>query len=182
MEGQSASVVSGDLVWLIPAVVGAGIVVVGLARLLFSRRSVWALIVLIAFGGVLSGLSLIAKARLGPDGFAIETVAAVRDASAELQNAVSGNTQAIADIRAAVADLQELSAGLASGLASAGGVTGSIPGTGEVAMSAEAITQLNRTIAETLSRAETSLEASKAAELNAAGKIEALDRLIGERR
>ncbi len=181
MERPFAEIVSGDLVWLIPAAVGATIVVVALLRLLVSRRNAWALSLLVAFGGVLSALSLIAKVNFGADGFSVETVAAVRDASAELGNAVGANTQAIADIRTAVAELQELSAGLADGLVSANSVTGSIRGTGDVTMSADAITKLNRTIVETLSKAETSIEASKAAELNALRNIETLNRLIEQR-
>ncbi len=164
---------SGNLVWMIPAVIGGAIVSIALLRLLFPRHATWALAFLVAFGGVLSGLSLITRVDFGTSGFSLETVAAVRDTSDELKIAIGANTDAIEGIKNAVKEIQTLSTRVATSITR---------GTSGTAITGPAISQINRDITISLSRAATSIEASKAAELKALQNIEKLDQLIGTRR
>ena len=113
---------SGDIKWIVPAAIGALIVLFGLVRLLFSESVSWALAFLIVFGGVLSGASVITKASIGQDGFGIETVAALGEAGQKLKDAVSANTEAIEGMQSAISEIRTFAEMLAAGITIPGSI------------------------------------------------------------
>ncbi|HMB48073.1 MAG TPA: hypothetical protein VKN63_07335 [Afifellaceae bacterium] len=106
---------SGDIKWMIPALVGALIVLLGLVRLLFSETVGWALALLIVFGGVLSGVSVIAHMPPGASpGLDVKTAAVAGEAGGKLKDAIRANTQAIERVQSAVSEIRAFTEMLAA--------------------------------------------------------------------
>ena len=154
---------SGDIKWLIPAMVGALIVLLGLIRMLFSESVGWALAMLIVFGGVLSGVSVITKASVGKEGIGLETVAAVGEASAKLKDAVSANTQAIEGVQSAISEVRTFTEMLAAASSEA---------QGDLALTNVEIARYKSGVESRLTESSAAIARSREAELEAVRKLD----------
>lgn len=164
---------SGDIKWLIPAMVGALIVLLGLIRMLFSESVGWALAFLIVFGGVLSGVSVITKASFGKEGFGVETVAALGEASEKLKDAVSANTQAIEGVQSAVAEIRTFT----EMLAAAGSEV-----QGDLALTEVEIARYKDGLENRMAETSAAIARSRAAELEAVRNLDILSQSIEQQR
>ncbi len=169
---------SGDIRWLIPAMVGALIVLLGLIRLLFSETIGWALAFLIIFGGALSGVSVVsnlsfAKAQFaGPPtttGIDVETVAAVGAAGEKLKQAISANTEAIEGMQSAVTEIRSFTEMLA---------VASNAALGDVALTSDEIAGYKSGVETLLTESGAAIVRSKDAELEAVRTLDVLNQQI----
>jgi len=164
---------SGDIKWLIPAMVGALIVLLGLIRMLFSESVGWALAMLIVFGGVLSGVSVITKASVGKEGFGLETVAALGDAGEKLKDAVSANTQAIEGVQSAVSEIRTFTEMLAAASSEA---------QGDLALTSAEIARYKSGVETRLAETSAAISRSREAELEAVRNLDILNQAIQQQR
>lgn len=164
---------SGDIKWMVPAAVGALIVLFGLVRLLFSESVGWALALLIAFGGILSGVSVITKASLNQDGFGIETVAALGEAGQKLKDAVSANTEAIEGIQSAITEIRTF----AEMLAAAGSEA-----QGDLALTDSEVARFRDGLENSLSGTRLAITRSRDAETEAVRNLEIVNRAVEQQR
>ena len=168
---------SGDIKWLIPALVGALIVFLGLIRLLFSETIGWALAFLIIFGGALSGVSVVsnmsfAKMQIasGPaSGIDAGTAAAVGAAGEKLKQAISANTEAIEGVQSAVAEIRSFTEMLA---------VASNAALGDVALTTDEITGYKSGVQTLLTESSAAIARSKDAEIEAVRTLDALNEEI----
>ena len=164
---------SGDIKWLIPAMVGGLIVLLGLVRMLFSDAVGWALAMLIIFGGVLSGVSVITKASFGKEDFGLETVAAVSEASERLKDAVSANTDAIEGVQSAISEIRSFTEMLAAASSEA---------QGDLALTSSEIARYKSGVDIRLSETSAAISRSKEAELEAVRNLGILNEAIRQQR
>ncbi len=172
---------SGDIKWLIPALVGGLIVVMGLFRLLFVERVGWALALVIVFGGALSAVSAVEDIPLraiGSSGVAsgsgidTETVAAVGEAGEKLNAAVSANTRAIEGVQSAIAEIRTFTEVLAVASREQGG---------PVAVTDDEINRFKSGMEVHLTQTSAAIGRSKEAELEAVRTLGNLDQAIREK-
>ena len=183
MDLMQAIYDSGDIKWLIPALVGALIVVIGLFRLLFVERVGWALALVIVFGGALSAVSAVedipfrtvggsGSASGNAGGIDPETVAAVGEAGEKLNAAVSANTRAIEGVQSAIGEIRAFTEVLAVASREQGG---------PVALTDAEIDRYKSGMDVHLTQTSAAIGRSKEAELEAVRTLGNLDQAIREK-